>query len=154
MKGAQFFSVLRKIIREEVRQAVKQELTEALKPRITESTTAKKSVVEKIKPKASTPAPQPKKPTFSGPLASLLNETYESMDGAIMDTESDEWPDLGGRIMTSDDAPMHFPQMQHTQELPQQPNIRASLSGDPTMAFMKDYSSLLKKADAIAQGSR
>lgn len=157
MKQSEFFNALRKVIREEVRSIVKEEITSALKSTLVEAKTVKPQVpVQRVKPKIA--APQPKsKPSFDGPLASVLKETYEHMLANPQAEADDEWPDLGGKIMQSDDA-LGFGMLAggaSQQAPPVQPAaVSHTFSGDPTAGLMKDYSSLMKKADSIAQGFR
>ena len=133
MKASDFVKILRKVIREEVRTVVQEEL-KAFKPVITEV---------KSKPIQQQPKPQPKRTTplvtFDGALADILNETAQSMAASPAE---EEWPDMNGGLMTSEHA-------QHSR-----PQARHDFSGDPTAAYMKDYSSVMKAADNIAQGYR
>jgi hypothetical protein len=55
--------------------------------------------------------------------------------------EYDEWPEMGAGPMTMDSVPGGMDSSIARQ---------AAMSGDPTAAFMKDYSSTLKKAESIA----
>jgi hypothetical protein len=144
MKGSEFIQILRKVIREEVRTVVKEEL-KAFKPVIVES----KNKVTKFEApqRAVVQAPKPKRimPTINGALGDILNETAQSM---YNNPEEDEWPDMNGGPVTMENMPGMMGM--------QSANVgRAeAMNGDPTAAFMKDYSGLMKSADELAQNFR
>ena len=147
MKGSEFIQILRKVIREEVRTVVKEEL-KAFKPVIVEN----KSKVTKFeapqRPVAQAPKPKrviPTMPTINGALGDILNETAQSM---YNNPEEEEWPDMNGGPVTMDSMPGMMGM--------QSANVgRAeAMNGDPTAAFMKDYSGLMKSADEKAQNFR
>lgn len=143
MKAVEFAKLMRKVIREEVRAAVKDELKE-IKSILAESKqpkTFKNELVQKKTIKPSKPAPEHIQ-KMQGPLADILQETYQSMlhEEPIDDPEA-AWPDMNNTL-TSEMAPAMRP------GLFQSPSPTSY--GDGTEAFMKDYSSLMKKADAIA----
>ena len=153
MKATQFIDLMRKAVREEVRAIIKEEL----KPL--------KIMVESrhvSTPKTTTPAKQqsiqqPKKKVLppqikgiKGPLADILTETYLAMQQeAPYDDPEAEWPSMDGTF-----ASEHVPPSFGVQPTIQPSQVRAAMTGDPTQTFMKDYSSLLKKADAIANNTR
>lgn len=141
MKATEFVNLIRKVIREEVRVIVKEEL-KAFKPVIVESkgTTVQKGLPP-LQTKIQMPARKTNIPTFEGALASILNETAQSMMEAPQAAEYDEWPEMGAGPMTMNDVPAGMDSAISRQ---------AAMSGDPTAAFMKDYSSTLKKAESIA----
>lgn len=151
MKASEFVNLMRKVIREEVRTIIKEELKDLRKPIVRESvkatTQTQPAAIPQVKQKTIKRAIQP--PTFKGPLAELLNETYEGM--LQQPHEEDEWPDMnGGQPMTSQmfagmeagDASLSS-MMNDDSPLPV-----SSGYGDPTSAFIKDYSAVMKAADA------
>ena len=152
MKASDFVNLMRKVIREEVRTIIKEELRDIRKPMVRESvkaTQTQPAAITQVKQKPIKRAVQT--PMFEGPMADLLNETYQSM---ISQPQEEEWPDMnGGQPMSSqmfagmeagdgmslssvmnDDSPL--------------PDLGGGY-GDPTSAFIKDYSSIMKAADAI-----
>ena len=141
MKATEFVNLIRKVIREEVRVIVKEEL-KAFKPVIVESksTTIQKGLPP-LQTKIQMPARKTNIPTFEGALASILNETAQSMMETPQAAEYDEWPEMGDGPVTMDNIPGAMGSSITRQ---------AAMSGDPTAAFMKDYSSTLKKAESIA----
>ena len=154
MKASEFVNLMRKVIRDEVRTIVREEL-KTIKPLLKETaqqglnTSFKQGLPAKT-PKVAAPTRKPsiKPPTFEGPLASLLNETYESMlnEGH---QEEEEWPDMNGGALTADHAQVGVQSMSSLSAMMDDdaPLPDASGYGDPTRAFMKDYSAVLKAAD-------
>lgn len=149
MKVEAFVKVLRKVIREEVRQVVKEELR-SIKPTINE----RQSVVPA---KKTTPMQTAQKgvtksyPTIDSALSNILKETADSMRSRPSE-EYEEWPEMDSGFKTTanlagfgqatpdffdDEAPGYYPS-----------------SNDPTAAFMKDYSNVLKSAEQKSQGYR
>ena len=138
MKGSEFINLMRKVIREEVRTVVREEL-KAIKPLLMEKqqpTVTKKPITQIARPQRTQPLAQ-----FEGPLKSILEETARSMQSAP--SEEDEWPEMNMGMMMSEDVPAS---MGHN-------SMRAAISGDPTAAFMKDYSKVLKTAEQIANNN-
>jgi len=155
MKASQFVELLRKVIREEVRTVVKEEL-KPLKSLLAERQSVGAAPIKK----PSQPTQKfinnvrtaPPKPAFSGPLSSILNETAASMFNTN-DSETEEWPDMNNGILTADDAPMSMMSMfNDNDDLPSSGPM--DMSGDPTRAFMKDYSTVLSKANELSQNYR
>ena len=139
MKGSEFINLMRKVIREEVRTVVREEL-KAIKPLLMEKqqqTVIKKPTTQIARPQRTKPLVQ-----FEGPLKSILEETARSMQSAPSE-EEEEWPEMNMGMMTSEDVPAS---MGHT-------SMRAAMSNDPTTAFMKDYSKVLKTAEQIANNN-
>lgn len=154
MEGKKFVELLRKVIREEVRTVVKEEL-KAFKPTIVENAT---KVLKTVSVKNTPPQPNrlitPPEPKFTGPLASILAETYEAMikEPQVEDPEA-AWPDMNGGVVTTSNMPggmgasmasmmdSNFDSKLNTQEGSLPP-------------LMRDYSSILKKADDIANNKR
>ncbi len=151
MKASEFVNLMRKVIREEVRTIIKEELKELRKPMIRESakTQTQPAAIPQVKQKTIKRSIQ--QPIFEGPLADLLNETYESM--LTQPHEEEEWPDInGGQPMNS----QQFAGYQATDAS----NLSSLLDdesplpdmgggyGDPTSQFIKDYSGVMKAADA------
>ena len=152
MKATEFVDLMRKVIREEVRAIVKEEL-KPLKLMVESKNlnTPQKSVITK---QAAQPIKKKVVPPhikgIKGPLADILAETYMAMqqEAPYEDPEA-EWPNMD-EMFTSKHVPPSF----GTQQPVSHNEVRAAITGDPTQALMKDYSSLLKKADAIANNSR
>jgi hypothetical protein len=148
MKASQFVEILRKVIREEVRSVVKEEL-KSLKPLLKESkpVVAPKPVVQQR------PAPKRTQPlvTIEGALGDILRETAESMRGQNVE---DDWIDMNGGPMTTADVNTFAMNSFTPQEESRPVQPKFNFSGDPTMAFVKDYSKVLKQADQLAQNYR
>jgi hypothetical protein len=154
MKGSEFVNLMRKVIREEVRAVVKEEL-KAFKPVIVENKTVTRHQVPTTKETTHTPQlPKPSKKapvvTIDGMLGELLNETAQSMyNDPNWSAEQQEWPDMNNGPVTMNNMPGAMgTRIQQTQM------ASPDFSGDPTAAFMKDYSQILKQANAIAEGNR
>jgi len=140
MKGSEFINLMRKVIREEVRTVVREEL-KAIKPLLMEKqqpTVTKKPTTPIARPQRTQPLVQ-----FEGPLKSILEETARSMQSAPSEEEEEEWPEMNMGMMTSNDVPASMGRT----------NMRAAMSNDPTEAFMKDYSKVLKTAEQIANNN-
>lgn len=139
MKGSEFIKILRKVIREEVREVVREEI-KALKPMLIENKarpTSKQSSQLQQRPKAR------QQYTIDGAFSSILKETAESMyNNPVSDTE--DWPNIGG-LMTSE-------QVTPTMNYSVPSNNKQSHSTEPT-GLMRDYSAILKSADAISQNN-
>ncbi len=137
MKGSEFISLIRKVIREEVRTVVREEL-KVIKPLLMEKqlTVTKKPMTPVARPQKTQSSIQ-----FNGPLKSILEETARSMQSTP--SEEDEWPEMNMGMMTSEDVPATMGRT----------NMRAAMSNDPTAAFVKDYSHVLKTAEQIANNN-
>lgn len=149
MKASEFINLMRKAIREEVRVVIKEEL-KAIKPLLEQSKVTKLSSAPKVQVKP-TPKPQRTIPlvTMDDGLASLLNEGDSFGD-------TDEWPDMNGGPMTSDQYGMggdfgEFGMNGFTQQSQQRAQQPSKPMRDP---LMRDYSSIMKAADNHAQGYR
>jgi len=135
MKASQFITIMRKLIREEVRAAVKQELsvlTEALQP-------SKKVLSNKtpIKQKQTV-----KNYTGNPLIDEVLSETVVGRDfGSEGPSVTSDYTDFA---YTSNDVPVYSDEQSSYDDLPQQVS-------DPAMPFMKNYSKLLEKADQISK---
>jgi len=154
MKASDFVNLMRKVIREEVRSIVREEL-KTIKPLLKETTQQGLKVGLPAKaPKATAPTRKPAitPPTFEGPLAGLLNETYESMINE--GHQEEEWPDMNGGALTADHAEMGIQSMSSLSAMmdDDSPLPEAGGYSDPTRAFMKDYSAVLKAADQHSMG--
>lgn len=140
MKATDFAKILRKIIKEEVRTVIRQELREALK-------TNKQPVrdIQSITHAPVTQKPIPKTGNMS--LDGILAETANSVrNGTSTMIEDDAaYPDMASQF-TADQA-QGFGHMTSTQDIAQP--SPAMNPNDPTTAFMKDYSQVLKTAEAI-----
>ena len=143
MDSKQFLKVLAKLIREEVRQAVREELRTALvESKVTQPRTTQKpgllaqALVSKPRPVAAPPAPR--RFQIPGAVGDILNETAMSMMAHHTAPEiEEEWSTAEGGSFTQEQAPaMAAPNYNHP-------------SGDPTMAFVKDYRAVVKSAEAI-----
>ncbi len=152
MKASDFVNLMRKVIREEVRSIVREEL-KTIKPLLkeTKSTTMQPASIPQVKQK-----PIQKRTTpivsFDGPLGDLLNETATSMMNESYQEE--EWPDMNGGALTADHAQMGVQSMASLSALMDDdaPLPEAGGYSDPTRAFMKDYSAVLKAADQHSMG--
>lgn len=152
MKASDFVNLMRKVIREEVRSIVREELR-TIKPLLkeTKSTTMQPASIPQVKQK-----PIQKRTTpivsFDGPLGDLLNETATSMMNESYQEE--EWPDMNGGALTADHAQMGVQSMASLSALMDDdaPLPEAGGYSDPTRAFMKDYSAVLKAADQHSMG--
>lgn len=150
MNATQFIDLMRKAIREEVRSIIKEELkpirlmveskhVSTPKPTAPSKQTSVQQTKKKVLP------PQIK--GIKGPLADILAETYMAMQQeAPYDDPEAEWPSMD-ETFTSQHVPPSFTTAQPAMQ-------KSAMMADPTQAFMKDYSSLLKKADAIANNTR
>ena len=157
MDTKQFLNTLREVIRKEVRQAVREELRSVLaesKQAASASNTKPGLLAQVLGFKhniqgARTPRPAPtttKRFQIPGLIGDLLNETAMSMasgQGHIPD-EQEGWLTMGGEDFTADRVPPS------SGAIPQPPHPHPS--GDPTMAFIKDYSAVVKKAEEITNG--
>ena len=152
MKASDFVNLMRKVIREEVRSIVREEL-KTIKPLLkeTKSTTMQPASIPQVKQK-----PIQKRTTpivsFDGPLGDLLNETATSMMNESYQEE--EWPDMNGGALTADHAQGGVQSMASLSALMDDdaPLPEAGGYSDPTRAFMKDYSAVLKAADQHSMG--
>lgn len=164
MKGTDLIKVLRKVVREEVRAVVKEELTEILRDglqsTITEMARSEKPVQKFAKAKPAPLPPSTPLVTMEGPLGDILRDTANSMakNPALMEGFDDEWPDMNGGTFKAEQAPAMgmmamMNDLDNIQTKPSQQQMRAAMTGDPTQAFMKDYSSVLKKANEIAEAN-
>lgn len=155
MKASDFINLMRKIIRDEVRTIVREEL-KTIKPLLKEN--AQPGINASLRqglpakaPKVVAPTRKPSitPPTFEGPLAGLLKETYESM--IAQPHEEEEWPDMNGGALKADHAPMGIQSMSSLSAMMNDDSPLPDGGGysDPTRAFMKDYSAVLKAADAV-----
>jgi hypothetical protein len=146
MKASEFASILRQVIREEVKMAIKEEL-KPIKALLAEQ---KKPIQKTAPTQLPKPAPRRSAPivSFDGPLGSILNETAQTM----YREPAEDWPDMNGGAFTADDA-HSFGAASLSSMLGQEDALPATSYGsDPTMAFMKDYSAVLKAADQHAGG--
>ena len=138
MNAKNFMLVLRKVIREEVRTAVRQEVKQLLQEQ--QKVVPVKSVRQAPHQKRTPPV------MFDGPLSSILNETAESMYSS---PQQEEWQDMGGGAFTADQAQGFGLSALMNQETAVADST-SHFSGDPTMAFIKDYSSVMKAADKFS----
>lgn len=154
MEGKKFVELLRKVIREEVRTVVKEEL-KAFKPAIVENTTKVSKTTTKSVPTQTKRLIAPPTPQFSGPLASILAETYEAMqkEPPVDDPEA-AWPDMNGGVVTTNNMPGGMgASMASMMDNDFGSKLNQGSQQDlPPM--MRDYSALLKKADDIANNKR
>jgi hypothetical protein len=126
MKAQEFVQILRKVIREEIRSVVGEELRKVLNEEIA---TTKPSVREQAKPKQKT----------INRMQYQRDYPLVTMDDIFADTRAN----MGG---FGDDQVGPTIQETYNPELP--------ASSAQTMTLIKDYSSLLKRADEIANNSR
>ena len=162
MKAADLVKLMRKVVREEVRSVVQQELTEILREGLQSTIAEIKQPHKNRQVRGVTqPAPPPPKRTtpivtFDGPMGELLNETAMGMMSSGYQ-EEEEWPDMNGGPMTSAHVPQADPgslmsMMNDEAPLPEVGGFGGY--GDPTMNFVKDYSAVMKAADAHSNGGR
>ena len=148
MKASDFAKVLKEVIRKEVRTVIRQELREALK-------TNKQPVREggpyegmsfptpASKEAKAAPIPKTGNMSLDGILAETANAVRNGTTTMIEDDQS--FPSMG-EMFTADQA-QGFGHMINTQDIT--PPSPAMNPNDPTAAFMKDYSQVLKTAEAI-----
>lgn len=148
MKASDFAKILKEVIRKEVRTVIRQELREALK-------TNKQPVREggpyegmsfptpASKEAKAAPIPKTGNVSLDGILAETANAVRNGTTTMIEDDQS--FPSMG-EMFTADQA-QGFGHMTNTQDIT--PPSPAMNPNDPTAAFMKDYSQVLKTAEAI-----
>lgn len=152
MDAKQFVAVLRKIVKEEVRQVVREELRSALVE--SKKLAPGPTKLVQARPPISRTQPSAPKPIkkFGGPVGNILNETMMSMmsnpSAAIPDPiGEEEWPSMGGSTFTTNH--LGDPELNGFDPEPATPPILHP-SGDPTMAFVRDYSAVVKRAEQIS----
>jgi hypothetical protein len=155
MKATDIVKLMRKVVREEVRSVIQQELTEILREGL-QSTIAEIKQPKRQTRAVTQPAPPPPKRTapivtFEGPLGDLLNETAAGM---VNEHVEEEWPDMNGGPLTSAHVPGAGMGDLSSLMNDDAPLPESSGFGDPTMNFVKDYSAVMKAADAHANGVR
>jgi hypothetical protein len=149
MKASDFAKILKEVIRKEVRTVIRQELREALK-------TNKQPVREggpyegmsftpASKEAKAAPIPKTGNVSLDGILAETANAVRNGTSAMIEDDQS--FPSMG-EMFTADQA-QGFGHMMNAQEQAITPPSPAMNPNDPTAAFMKDYSQVLKTAEAI-----
>jgi hypothetical protein len=147
MKATDFAKILKEIIKKEVRSVIREELNEAL-GKAPQRSKAPTSTQEMF---LAEPKPQPKQPikalTGNAGLDSILAETANAMrNGTSTMIEDDQSFPSMGEMFTADQAQGFGYMMNQDQALPTSPAINPN---DPTAAFMKDYSQVLQKAEAL-----
>ncbi len=144
MKASQFASILRKLIHEEVRLAVKEEL-KPIKAMLAEG---RKPVKQSTPQRPSTPKRSNPLVSFDGPISQILNETAQSMIN-----QQEEWPDMNNGTFTAEHA-QNFGGSSLMSMLDSTPEDLPAMGygADPTAAFIKDYSAVMKAADQHASG--
>lgn len=152
-----FATILRKVIREEIRMAIKQELTEILQEGLQSTITEMK---RSTKPVSKTVTPPRKKPTAvftDTPFADILNETEPLRENRSISSFREMMSEGMDEIrMTSRDA-MNFGVMRQNM---MQPASTPKVMEDPetgkvyevkpevAAAMTRDYSALMKAIDA------
>ncbi len=153
MKAADFAKILQEIIKKEVRKVIREELKSALSglSQAPQPSRAPQNVNEMFlsnpKPKINKPI-KPMIKTGNVGLDDILAETANSIrQGQITGIPDDEYADMGG-MYTSDQAQgFGYATMDYDNN---DDNIAPSYNpNDPTSAFIKDYSQVLKKAESI-----
>lgn len=150
MKASDFAQILKKLIREEVRSVIREELKSALTPILLEQKKSLLNVEKRQSTQARQPMPLPKqKPskdfgiTMSGPLGDILRETANDLrngtSAPIQEAAANEWGSMGH--FDASDA-MSFGQQMDDDNF----GVPSEYSNDPTAAFMKDYSGVLKSS--------
>lgn len=124
MKLSQFKSMLRELIREEVQAAVRTEIKKLNEVKSSTRSTPKPNPSLQIE-RRTTPLVTLDEPfaNIGGPLGDLLSETAQSMAG------------FGDEV--AEQANPDFP----------------TISGASTNAFVKDYSSILKRSEELSSGN-
>lgn len=137
MNAKNFMLILRKAIREEVRAAVRQEVKLLLQEQKAPNT-----------PRPVKQAPQQRRTlpvVFEGPLANILNETAGTMYNVPQ--EQDDWQEMGGGTFVAEQAEGFGLSALLNQETSTADPTPSHFAGDPTMAFVKDYSDIMSAAD-------
>jgi hypothetical protein len=147
MKATDFAKILKEIIKKEVRSVIREELNEAL-GKAPQRSKAPTSAQEMF---LAEPKPQPKQPikalTGNAGLDSILAETANAMrNGTSTMIEDDQSFPSMGEMFTADQAQGFGYMMNQDQALPTSPAINPN---DPTAAFIKDYSQVVQKAEAL-----
>lgn len=151
MKASDFAKILKEVIRKEVRTVIRQELREALK-------TNKQPVREggpyegmsfptpASKEAKAAPIPKTGNVSLDGILAETANAVRNGTTTMIEDDQS--FPSMG-EMFTADQAQGfgYTMNQEHDQSAHMEPAMINH--NDPTAAFMKDYSQVLKTAEAI-----
>lgn len=154
MKATEFIDLMRKAVREEVRSIIKEELKplklmiEGKRTNTSTKPAASRKQLSEALPKKKVSVP-PHIKGINGPLADILAETYMAMqqEEPYNDPEA-EWPDMQ-ETFTSNHVPPSFITQPTTQN-----QSESSINNNTTQPLMRDYSSLLKRADEIANNSR
>ena len=149
MKAADFAKILKEIIKKEVRAVIREELREALQTKAPQPNRAPRSAKEMF---LAEPKPQPAKPikpTGNSSLDSILAETANAIRSghSPMIEDDQSFPSMG-EMFTADQAQGFGYAMNEDYDDPT-PSMPAFNPNDPTAAFMKDYSQVLQKAEAI-----
>jgi len=139
MNAKNFMLTLRKVIREEVRAAVRQEVKQLLESN--QKAPLTKTTKQVPNQKRHSPV------LFDGPLSSILNETAESMYSA---QNQEEWQDMS-ETLTADKAQGFGLSALMNQNTSVDNFTPSNLTGDPTSAFVKDYSAVMKAADKFSK---
>ena len=151
MKVEAFVKVLRKVIREEVRQVVKEEL-KSIKPSINERQSA-------VPTKKTAPIPNTQRgvtknyTTIDSALNNILKETADNMRSRPSE-EYQDWPEMDSGFGTTNSIAGFGQATPDFFENEMSTGGHYPMSNDPTAAFMKDYSNVLKSAEQKSQGYR
>ena len=147
MKASDFAKILKEIIRKEVRTVIRQELREALKinkqPVREGGPYEGMSFTPASKEAKAAPVPKTGNVGLDGILAETANAVRNGQSAMIEDDAA--YPDMASQF-TADQAQGFGYMMNQDQALPASPAMNPN---DPTAAFMKDYSQVLQKAEAI-----
>lgn len=153
MKAADFAKILQEIIKKEVRTVIREELKSALSgiSQAPRPSRAPQNVNEMFlsnpKPKINKPI-KPMVKTGNVGLDSILAETANSIrQGQASMIPDDEYADMGS-MFTSDQAQgFGYNAMEYDSD--NSNTVPSYNPNDPTSAFIKDYSQVLKKAEEI-----
>ena len=145
MKVSDFTQTLRTIIKEEVRSIIREELKTVLTPVLLEYKRSKNQIIQN-KQQLPVPKQQPLRDYGKGlptALGDILRETANDLrsgnSAPIQESVGNDWDDMGH--YSADDAVTFGAEALITND-----SDGAFNPNDPTTAFIKDYSSVLKSS--------
>lgn len=153
MKAVDFAKVLKEIIKKEMRTVIREELKSAFNnaSQIPQTSRAPQNANEMFlsnpKPKINKQT-KPMIKTGNVGLDSILAETANSIrNGVTAGIPNDDYPDMEGMYTSNQAQGFGYAAMDYNNE--ESSTIPSFNSNDPTSAFIKDYSQVLKKAEEI-----
>ena len=154
MKAVDFAKVLKEIIKKEMRTVIREELKSAFNhaSQIPQTSRAPQNANEMF---LSSPKPKINKPikpmikTGNVGLDSILAETANSIrnESGTAGIPNEDYPDMGSMYTSNQAQGFGYAAMDYDNE--EGSTIPSFNSNDPTSAFIKDYSQVLKKAEEI-----